>query len=180
MKVTETKLKGAYILEPRIFNDSRGYFFESYNKKTFHELGIMTEFQQDNHSYSVKGTLRGLHYQLEPMAQEKLVRVIEGEVLDFIVDIRKKSPTFGEWVSVKLSGENRKSFYVPVGFAHGFCVLSETVHFLYKCSNLYSPKDERGIIWNDPELAIDWQIENPIISERDQKNPLFKDVIDFF
>ncbi len=175
MKVIPTPLKGVLLIEPIIYKDNRGFLFESYHYKRYVGHGIKATFVQDNHSHSIKNTLRGLHYQASP-GQAKLVRVIAGEVFDVVVDIRFGSPTFGKWVGYYLSGENKKQLYIPEGFAHGFCVLSETAEFEYKCSNYYSPEKERGIAWNDPDLSIDWPVKNPILSERDQKNPLFKEI----
>jgi len=170
MKVTETKLKGCFIIEPTIFGDERGYFFESFNKGKFKELiGVEIEFVQDNESYSTKGVLRGLHFQKGGFSQAKLVRVSQGAVLDIAVDIRKDSPTFGQHFSIELSSENKKQLFVPRGFAHGFIVLSDTVTFLYKCDNLYNKESEGGIIYNDPSLNIDWILPESefIISEKD-------------
>lgn len=174
MNFIPTKLKGCYILEPKVIFDERGYFMESFNEKRFEE-GINQEihFVQDNQSYSTKGVLRGLHYQTGEHAQAKLVRVLSGEVLDVAVDIRPDSETFGEHVSVLLSAENQKQFFVPRGFAHGFLVLSETATFFYKCDNFYNKESEGGIIYNDPKLNIDWQFQERelIISEKDQILP---------
>lgn len=170
MNATETKLKGCYILEPKVFNDDRGYFLESYNSKKFNELlGVDIKFVQDNESFSSKGVLRGLHYQLGQHAQAKLVRVVKGEVLDVAVDIRKKSKTFGQYISVVLSENNKKQLFVPRGFAHGFIVLSETAIFSYKCDNHYNKQSEGGIIYNDPKLNIDWKLPNNefILSDKD-------------
>lgn len=175
MKVTESKLNGVLIVEPAIYSDNRGTFFECYSKRKYLEQGVKEEFVQDNHSISEKGTLRGLHYQVSG-GQAKLVRVTRGRVFDVVVDIRKESPTFGQWVGIELSGENFKQVYIPIGFAHGFCVLSDSAEFLYKCSNYYSPEDERGIIWNDPDIGIDWPIKNPILSEKDQALPAFRGI----
>lgn len=170
MRVTETELKGCFIIEPTIFKDERGYFFESFNKQKFNELtGMEIEFVQDNESYSTKGVLRGLHFQRGDDAQAKLIRVSHGVVLDVVVDIRKGSPTFGQHVAIELSGENKKQFFISRGFAHGFIVLSDTVTFLYKCDNLYNKESEGGIIYNDPTLNIDWKLpeEDFIISPKD-------------
>lgn len=170
MTVKETKLKGCFIFEPKIFEDSRGYFFESFNKETFNKLiGENINFIQDNESYSSKGVLRGLHYQTGKYAQAKLVRVIKGKVLDIAVDIRKDSPTFGEHVSLELSEENKLQLFIPRGFAHGFIVLSDTAIFSYKCDNFYNKEAEGGIIYNDKDLNIDWVLsENDfIVSEKD-------------
>ena len=177
MKLIQTKIKDLFILEPRVFGDDRGYFFESFNSKTFQELiGKEVEFVQDNQSMSGKNIVRGLHFQNPPFAQGKLVRVIKGKVIDVAVDIRKDSPTYGEHVSVELSGENNRMFWVPPGFAHGFSSLEEGTIFSYKCTNYYSKESEGSIAWNDPELNIDWEVENPIISGKDQESPLLIDL----
>jgi dTDP-4-dehydrorhamnose 3,5-epimerase len=169
MKKIETAIEGVILIEPGVHQDERGFFFESYHQAKFSELGIADHFVQDNHSKSVKGTLRGLHYQIE-YPQAKLCRVIQGEVLDVAVDIRRGSPWFGKFVSMILSAENRQQIYIPQGFAHGYLVLSETAEFLYKCSNFYYPEYERGLLWNDPEIGIDWNIENPTLSAKDKKH----------
>lgn len=175
MKVKKGRLAGILIIEPDVYQDSRGFFFETYNKRDFEKHGICLEFVQDNHSRSAKGTVRGLHYQINAR-QDKLVRVALGEVFDVVVDIRRDSPTFGKWEGCLLSAENKKQLLVPKGFAHGFCVISEYAEFLYKCSDFYSPKDECGILWNDPDIGIEWPIKNPIISPKDLNNPLLKDI----
>lgn len=170
MKFTETKLKGCFILEPNIIGDERGYFMESFNEKTFSKgIGQEVHFVQDNQSFSSKGVLRGLHYQTGEHAQAKLVRVLQGEVIDVAVDIRPNSTTFGQYESVLLSGENQKQFFVPRGFAHGFLVLSETATFFYKCDNFYNKESEGGIIFNDATINIDWNFptEKMLISEKD-------------
>lgn len=178
MKVIDTSIEGAYIIEPRIFSDSRGYFFESYNQKDFDEKIGPVRFVQDNESYSSYGVLRGLHFQKPPFAQSKLVRIISGRVLDVAVDIRKGSPTYGQHVAVELSGENHRQFFIPRGFAHGFVVLSETALFQYKCDNLYAPQSEGAITWDDPALAIDWRIpaDRILLSEKDKCHPMLKDM----
>ncbi len=168
-------MEGILLIEPDLFGDSRGFFMESYSRKKYAELGINMEFVQDNHSKSVKNTLRGLHYQLNP-GQDKIVRVVSGEVFDVVVDMRHGSPSFGKWEGFILSAENKRQLFVPIGFAHGFCVLSDEAEFLYKCSDYYSPLDERGVIWNDPDLNVKWPIDNPILSERDKKNKFFRDM----
>ncbi|TKG96150.1 dTDP-4-dehydrorhamnose 3,5-epimerase [Puteibacter caeruleilacunae] len=175
MKLIETPIKGLVVLEPRVFTDNRGYFFESYNEDNLRQLGIDTKFVQDNESSSEYGTVRGLHYQLDPHAQCKLVRVISGRVFDVAVDLRKDSETFGQWFGVELTGENKKQLYIPRGFAHGFSVLSENAVFAYKCDNLYAPQSERGIAWDDPALNIDWGVgrDQAIVSAKDLKNPQF-------
>lgn len=177
MKFTNTILEGCVIIEPTVFDDPRGYFFESFNKKKFKEgTGIEVEFVQDNESYSSKGVLRGLHFQKGEYAQAKLVRVTEGLVLDVAVDIRPGSDTFGKHISVELSAENKRQLFVPRGFAHGFIVLSDKARFLYKCDNMYHKEAEGGIIFNDPYLNIDWQLEESllIVSEKDIVLPTFK------
>ncbi|UDQ96948.1 dTDP-4-dehydrorhamnose 3,5-epimerase [Lentisphaerota bacterium WC36G] len=178
LKVTKTKLDEVLIVEPKVFGDSRGYFFESYNKERFQEAGIEADFIQDNESFSSYGVLRGLHFQKMPYTQAKLVRVIQGEVLDVAVDIREGSPTYGEHVAVKLSAENKRQLYVPRGFAHGFAVLSEEVIFAYKCDNYYHPEADGGIKFDDESLNIDWLIpaKKMILSEKDKIQPLLKDV----
>ena len=180
MKVTPTKIQDVLIIEPKVFGDERGFFFESFNKKTFAEAtGVTAEFVQDNHSKSARGVLRGLHYQIK-QAQGKLVRVTSGEVLDVAVDIRKSSDTFGQWVGIILSAENKRQLWIPPGFAHGFIVLSESAEFLYKTTDYYAPKHERCIRWNDDELAIDWQYaDEPLVSEKDAQGTSFKEA-DFF
>ena len=174
MNFIPTKLQGCYIIEPKIIQDERGYFMESFNEKTFQKgVGQAVHFVQDNQSFSSKGVLRGLHYQTGEYAQAKLVRVLQGEVLDVAVDIRPDSPTFGQYEAVILSGENQKQFFVPRGFAHGFLVLSETAIFFYKCDNFYNKESEGGIIYNDETINIDWQfsLEDLIISEKDKVQP---------
>jgi len=175
MKITPTTIPDVLIIEPKVFGDDRGFFFESFNKRTFAEAtGISTEFVQDNHSKSTKGVLRGLHYQIK-QPQGKLVRVCQGEVLDVVVDIRRSSTTFGQWVSVRLSAENKRQLWVPEGFAHGFVVLSDTAEFLYKTTDYYAPEYERCIRWNDTELAIDWEYKGaPQVSEKDANGKTFE------
>ena len=175
MKVISTSLKGVLLIEPSVFEDKRGFFMETYQQKKYMDSGIESNFIQDNLSFSVRGTLRGLHYQL-PHAQAKLVQVIKGEIFDVTVDIRSGSPTFAKWTGVHLSGENRRQLYIPEGFAHGFCVLSETAIFMYKCSDFYSPDSERGILWSDPDIGVDWPIENPVLSEKDHNYDYLKDI----
>jgi dTDP-4-dehydrorhamnose 3,5-epimerase len=172
MKKIETKLPGAYLLEANVFGDHRGFFMESYNKKVFEQIGIDIEFIQDNHSLSQPpGTLRGMHYQLEPRAQTKLVRVTRGAIYDVIVDIRKGSPTYGSWQGFILTSENKRQLLVPKGFAHGFCTLAENTEVQYKVDELYSPDHDRGIAWNDPALAIDWPTFAPVLSGKDETQP---------
>jgi dTDP-4-dehydrorhamnose 3,5-epimerase len=175
MQKVDTSLPGVLELRAKIFGDPRGCFMETYHRAKFAELGIRDTFVQDNHSCSTKGTLRGLHYQLQH-PQAKLCRVIEGEALDVVVDIRVGSPQFGRWTSVLLSATIQNQIYVPAGFAHGFLALTKAVQFLYKCSDFYDPGDERGIVWNDPELNINWGISSPVISEKDAKNPRLGEV----
>src|SRR5438270_5660854 len=175
MNVLETPLSGTLILEPKVFEDERGFFLESYSERVFAGLGIQERFVQDNHSYSKRGVLRGLHYQVQK-PQGKLVRVVSGEVLDVFLDLRRKSPTFGRWHAVKLSGENRRLAWIPAGFAHGFEVLSEAAHVLYKSTQFYFPELERTILWNDPELNIAWENDKePLLSEKDKKGKRFKE-----
>ena len=170
MQVSKPPIDGLLIIEPKVFADPRGVFYEVYSENRYNEHGI-PRFVQDNHSVSKKGVLRGLHYQVNS-GQNKLVRVTQGEIFDVAVDIRKQSPTYGNWWGLSLSEMNNLQLYIPVGFAHGFCVLSESAEVLYKCSDYYSPEDERGIVWNDPDLAIDWPIKDPILSEKDAVYPL--------
>ena len=180
MKVIETKIPGLLIIEPRVFGDERGFFFESYNEIAFNEAtGLSPRFVQDNHSKSVKGVLRGLHYQLPPKAQGKLVRVVQGEVFDVAVDIRKDSPKFGQWVGEVLSAENKKQLWIPPGFAHGFLTLSDTAEFLYKTTDTWSPEHERCILWNDPTLDIAWPLDqlkglSPILAAKDAAGQLLE------
>jgi dTDP-4-dehydrorhamnose 3,5-epimerase len=179
MKLIKTKIEDLLILEPKVFTDSRGYFFESYNKKTLEALiGKEYNFIQDNESKSSYGVIRGLHYQLAPYNQAKLVRVLEGKVYDAAVDLRKGSPTFGEWVGVELSAENKRQFLIPKGFAHGYSVLSETAVFTYKCDEYYHPEAEAGIIYSDPSIGIDWKIpeEDAKLSEKDKLLPELKNI----
>lgn len=175
MDFFNTPIAGLLVLAPRVFNDNRGYFFESYNKNTLAEIGIHTDFVQDNESYSCQNTLRGLHFQKPPFAQAKLVRVIEGRVWDVAVDLRKDSPTFGQWFGVELSAENKKQFFIPRGFAHGFSVLSKTAKFAYKCDNFYNKASEGAILFNDPDLHIDWKIDTALsnLSAKDKLNQPF-------
>lgn len=176
MNVITTSLSGVLIIEPKVFEDSRGFFYESFNARAFEQqAGITAQFVQDNHSASHRGVLRGLHYQVEE-AQGKLVRVTQGEVLDVVVDVRRSSPTFGQWLSTRLSAENRRMLWIPETFAHGFMVLSEKAEFLYKTTNYYNPAAERCIRWDDPDLAIDWELkEPPLLSAKDQQGQWFKD-----
>lgn len=175
MKITKTNIDGLIIVEPEIFMDDRGYFFESWNVKKFQEVGIKDHFVQDNQSSSSKGVLRGLHFQNPPYAQAKLVRVIRGAVLDVAVDLRINSPTYGKHSSIILSDKNFKSFYIPKGFAHGFVALEDNTVFSYKCSEMYKKESEGCLIWNDKDLGIDWNVINPIISTQDTQGLYFKD-----
>jgi len=177
MKVTKTPIEGLCIITPDVFSDERGFFFEGYQKERYQKLGVEAEFVQDNISFSKKGVLRGLHYQVPPFDQGKLVSVLQGSVLDVAVDIRSASPTFGKYVSVELSAENKKQFFIPSGFAHGFLALEEGTLFQYKCTNVYSKECDRGILWNDPELGIEWGIVNPILSPKDEQHPFWKDML---
>lgn len=180
MQVHTTAIPDVLIIEPKVFGDDRGFFFESFNARRFEELtGVKTDFVQDNHSKSAKGVLRGLHYQIQN-PQGKLVRVVSGEVFDVAVDMRKSSPTFGNWVGVHLSGQNHRQLWVPAGFAHGFVVLSESAEFLYKTTDYYSPEFERSIVWNDPTLAIEWPLDGtPSLSAKDAKGSAFLDAETF-
>lgn len=175
MKVTNTNIPDVKIFEPKVFGDDRGFFYESYNKQILAELGLHAEFVQDNHSKSTKGVLRGIHYQIQH-PQGKLVRVTAGEVYDIAVDLRKSSPSFGQWIGVNLSANNKRMLWVPEGFGHAFLVLSETAEFLYKTTDYYYPAFDRCIIWNDPTLAIDWPIDNaPTLSAKDSQGKLFNE-----
>ncbi|WP_313344526.1 dTDP-4-dehydrorhamnose 3,5-epimerase [Lacrimispora sp.] len=181
IKVSECGIKGLYVIEPTVFPDSRGYFVETYNQNDFKEAGLTMNFVQDNQSMSVKGVLRGLHFQKE-FPQGKLVRVIKGKVFDVAVDLRSTSETYGKWFGVELTAENKKQFYIPEGFAHGFLVLSDEAEFAYKCTDFYHPGDEGGLLWSDPEIGIQWPIEEGmelIISEKDQKWGSIKDTFKF-
>lgn len=177
LKFTKTDLDGVTIIEPAVFGDHRGWFMETFNEANFSKAGININFVQDNQSFSAtKGTLRGLHYQLNPKAQSKLVRCTRGAIYDVAVDIRKGSPTFGRWFGIELSAENKKQLLVPKGFAHGFMTLTEGVEVQYKVDELYAPECDRGIIWNDPQIGIDWPMDNkPVLSAKDEKAPLFRD-----
>ncbi|EOW9162021.1 dTDP-4-dehydrorhamnose 3,5-epimerase [Vibrio cholerae] len=180
MKVIETDIPDVKIIEPTVFGDDRGFFFESFNHKLFEEaVGYQVNFVQDNHSKSSKGVLRGLHYQLPPYAQGKLVRCVAGEVFDVAVDIRKSSPTFGRWVGVHLSGDNKRQLWVPEGFAHGFFTISDTAEFLYKTTNYYHPQNERSILWNDETLSINWPSNKMVLSKKDEMATMFSDA-EFF
>lgn len=179
MKKLSTPLEGVYVLEPKVFGDARGFFLESYNERALAEAGIKDHFVQDNQSFSTTNVVRGLHYQIR-QTQGKLVRVIVGEILDVVVDLRKSSQTFGRWSTVPLSDENKHMLWIPPGFAHGFRVVSENAHVLYKATDYYSPEAERTLAWNDPELKIDWQLAgDPIVSSKDQRGALFRDAEKF-
>jgi dTDP-4-dehydrorhamnose 3,5-epimerase len=179
MKKLSTPLEGVFVLEPKVFGDARGFFLESYNERALLEAGIKDHFVQDNQSFSTRNVVRGLHYQIR-QTQGKLVRVIVGEILDVVVDLRKSSQTFGRWSAVPLSGENKHMLWIPPGFAHGFRVVSENAHVLYKATDYYSPEAERTLAWNDPELKIDWQLAgDPIVSSKDQHGTQFRDAEKF-
>lgn len=183
MEVRKTAIEGVYIIEPKVFGDARGYFFESYNEREFREkTGLDITFVQDNESKSSYGVLRGLHFQKPPYTQSKLVRVVKGRVLDVAVDIRKDSATYGKYVAVELTEENHLQFFIPKGFAHGFSVLSETAVFQYKCDEFYAPQSEGAIAWNDPTLKIDWQLDEKdvLLSEKDKHHPMFNEFISPF
>ncbi len=175
IKYTKTDLPGVLLIDPAVFKDSRGFFMETFHQKKYAEAGIDHTFIQDNYSHSTQGTLRGLHYQLKH-PQGKLIYVIKGEIFDVAVDIRQGSPGFGKWVGQYLSGNNKRQIFVPEGFAHGFCVISETADVLYKTTDLYNPDDEYGVLWSDPTIGIDWPIEAPIVSDKDKQFPGLKDV----
>jgi dTDP-4-dehydrorhamnose 3,5-epimerase len=176
MHLIKTHIEGLVLIEPIVFRDDRGYFFESFQKEKFQALGIDVDFLQDNESMSQKNVLRGLHFQIPPFAQGKLVRVVRGSVLDVAVDIRRKSKTYGKWESSVLSAENKLMMWIPEGFAHGFITLEDDTIFQYKCTNYYNKESECGIIWNDPDLKIDWGIDKPMVSEKDLKGLHFKDL----
>jgi dTDP-4-dehydrorhamnose 3,5-epimerase len=181
MRVTPTDLPDVLVLEPAVFGDDRGFFLESYNQRRFEEaVGRNLSFVQDNHSRSSKGVLRGLHFQLPPSAQGKLIRVVAGAIFDVAVDVRRSSPTFGRWVGAELSAENRRQLWIPEGFAHGFLTLTDTADVLYKASNFYSPADEGSVIWNDPAIGIEWPLEgDPLLSGKDAAAPLLADATTF-
>ena len=177
MKITKTAIEGVVILEPQVFGDHRGFFMESWNKRRMEECGLFYDFVQDNHSSStVKGTLRGIHFQKSGMSQAKLVRCVRGAVLDVAVDLRKNSPTYKKWVAVELSEENKKQLLIPRGFGHGFLTLTDHVEFMYKADNYYAPEADAGIRWNDLEIGVHWGMDNPILSDKDAKNPFLKEI----
>jgi len=175
MNIIETPIPGLLVIEPDVFKDARGYFFESYNEKRLAEIGIHERWVQDNQSCSQKGVVRGLHFQKPPFAQAKLVRILQGSAIDFAVDIRKGSPTYGQYYSVLLTADNFRQFYIPAGFAHGFAALEDNTLFFYKCSNFYNKASEGSIRFDDPDLNIDWQVKNPLTSEKDLMGPYLKD-----
>jgi len=180
MEFVRQKISDVILITPKVFEDTRGFFLESYKKDVFRANGIAVNFVQDNHSFSKKGVLRGLHFQKPPMAQDKLVRVVTGEVFDVAVDLRKSSPTFGQWLGVILSETNKQMLFIPKGFAHGFLVLSATANFEYKVSNFYSPENDSGLLWNDPEVGIDWPIKDPLLNDKDKKQPRLKELGEIF
>ncbi len=173
----KTKLPGVLLVEPKVFEDSRGFFMETFHQQKYAEAGIDHAFIQDNYSHSTQGTLRGLHYQLKH-PQGKLIYVITGEIFDVAVDIRQGSPTFGQWVGQYLSDQNKRQIFIPEGFAHGFCVISETADVLYKATDLYNPDDEYGVLWSDPDIGIDWPVEVPIVSDKDKQYPRLRDALE--
>jgi dTDP-4-dehydrorhamnose 3,5-epimerase len=175
VELIKTEIEGVVVLVPKSFGDERGYFMETFHRRRYAECGIDIDFRQDNLSFSRRGALRGLHYQL-PHPQAKLVQVLMGEVFDVAVDIRRGSPSFGRWVGAALSAENRRQMFLPAGFAHGFCVLSETALFAYKCSDYYAPEADRGLLWSDPDLAIEWPIKTPVLSPKDAALPRLRDI----
>ncbi len=179
--VSETELDGVLIIEPKVFGDNRGWFMETYSRRDFEDAGITAEFVQDNRSFSSKkGIIRGLHFQRNPMCQAKLLTCLKGEILDVAVDLRKDSPTYKKWISVKLTAENKKQIFIPKGFAHGFLTLTDDVEIMYKCDELYSPECDGGIRFDDPEIGVEWGVENPILSEKDKNAPFLKDIkLDF-
>lgn len=177
MKIIQTKLQGVYVLIPKVFEDRRGFFMESWSQKTMEEAGLHYDFVQDNHSLSTgKGTLRGIHFQKGDKSQAKLVRCVRGAVLDVAVDLRHDSPTYRQWVGVELSEANKKQFLIPRGFGHGFVTLTDEVEFLYKADNYYAPEADGGIRWNDPDIGVAWNVTDPILSDKDQKNPFLNDI----
>ncbi len=180
MEIRETKLSGLIILEPKVFGDERGSFMETYNRETFARLGLDMTFVQDNESVSAKGVLRGIHFQRPPFAQGKLVRVVSGRALDYAVDLRRNSPTYGQYACVELSGRNKRMMYLPEGFAHAFLSLEDDTVFNYKCTNFYNKQSEDGLLWSDKDLGIEWPVDNPILSEKDLKLGLFKDFVSPF
>lgn len=180
MEIIKTFIEGLLVIKPDVFEDERGYFFESYNQDKFLTFGVDVTFVQDNESKSKKGVLRGLHFQNPPFEQGKLVRVMRGSVLDVAVDIRNGSPTYGKWSAIELSGKNKWMYWIPAGFAHGFLTLEDDTIFFYKCTNVYNKESEGSIRWNDPDLNIEWNVNNPVISPKDQSSPMFKDFTSLF
>ena len=180
MKIEKSHIEGLIVIKPDVFEDQRGYFFESYNEEKFRQLGIDVKFLQDNESKSGKGVLRGLHFQVPPYQQGKLVRVIKGAVLDVAVDLRKSSPTYGQWASIELSEKNKWMYWIPAGFAHGFLTLEENTIFFYKCTQVYHRESEMGIAWDDPDLRIDWGTDQPLVSEKDKIAGRFRDFVSPF
>ena len=176
MEVTESNLKGVYLIKPRVFEDPRGFFLETYNRDQYRDHGIDAEFVQDNYARSTRGVLRGMHYQIK-RGQAKLVWVPQGEVFDVVVDLRKGSPTFGQWDGYTLSSINKHQLFVPTGFAHGYCVISDTADFMYKCTEFYFPEDEGGLAWNDPKVGIEWPVADPVLSAKDQKYPTLEHAV---
>ena len=175
LKVLRTVLPGVLIIQPDVFKDNRGFFMETYHRKKYADKGLDQSFVQDNLSYSTLGTLRGLHYQY-PNAQAKLVQALKGEIYDVAVDIRQGSPSFGQWAGAHLSDENKNQLFIPQGFAHGFCVISDTALVVYKCSSFYAPESEKGILWSDPDIGIDWPVKDPVLSPKDSQCPCLKDI----
>jgi len=180
MNITQSELSGLLIIDPKVFGDERGYFFESFNAEVFKAADLEIDFVQDNESRSARGVLRGLHFQEPPFEQGKLVRVARGAVIDVSVDIRKDSPSYGKWAAFELSEQNKRMLWIPPGFAHGFVTLEDDTIFIYKCTKVYNRESENSIRWNDPDLNIDWGIENPIISDKDNVSPLFRDLMSPF
>lgn len=180
MKIIKTPIEGLLVLQPKIWHDERGYFFESFRSDVFEKLNIEVNFVQDNQSLSQRGTIRGLHFQQAPYEQGKLVRVVQGKVLDVALDIRKNSPTYGQYYSIELSAENQTQFYIPPGFAHGFSTLEDNTIFCYKCTNYYHKASEGGVLFNDPALGIDWKVEGLFVSDKDKELPLLKDFVSPF
>jgi dTDP-4-dehydrorhamnose 3,5-epimerase len=180
MEIIETGLKGLVVIKPRVFEDPRGYFFESYNKEQYHKAGLTMDFVQDNQSLSHTGVLRGLHFQNPPHAQGKLVRVITGAVFDVAVDIRKSSETYGKWYGIDLTEENKTMMYIPEGFAHGFLTLRDNTIFSYKCTNLYNKSSEDCLLWNDPQIGVNWNVKDPLLSAKDLEGKLLKDFVSQF
>jgi dTDP-4-dehydrorhamnose 3,5-epimerase len=175
VKIKQLTLPGVFLIEPKCFEDNRGYFMETYHQQKYQKAGIDQAFVQDNHSHSTRGVLRGLHYQLKH-PQGKLIYTVTGTIFDVAVDIRKGSPTFGQWTGAELSAENKRQIYIPQGFAHGFVVLSESADVIYKCTDLYTPGDEYGVLWSDPEIGINWPVGNPILSQKDIENPSLNEI----